>query len=613
MPATDETARIHMQGFEVKGGPATGRRHLPRLRRVLARAGLDAFLVPHEDEYQNEYLPDANERLAWVSGFTGSAGAAFIGRERAVLFVDGRYTLQGRAQTDAGLFEVEDLVSPGLAAWLRGNLRAGERVGYDPRLHTPDALKPIEDACRRAGATLCATDENPIDASWEDRPPQPAAALVPHPLDCAGESHADKRARLARGLRDEGLQAFVLTAPASIAWLLNVRGGDVRHSPLCLARALLHDDGSVDLFVNPGKVDTAVGQHLGEQLRLQAPDALPGALDGLRGRRVGLDPASASAWFFARLNAAGAELVRAADPCVGPRARKNAIEVEGAHCSHRRDGAALTRFLHWLATTAQSGDEDEISAALRLQAFRRELPELLDLSFETISAAGPNSALPHYRVSIKSNRRLKRGTLYLVDSGGQYRDGTTDVTRTVAIGRPNREMRERYTDVLRGHIGLATARFPAGTVGAHLDALARAPLWSGGFDYDHGTGHGVGSYLGVHEGPQRIARPLTAAPLEPGMIVSNEPGYYRNGAWGIRIENLMVVTAPAAIAGGERPMLGFESLTLAPLERALILRGRLSAAERAWVDGYHAEVLARLAPQLDGEVYRWLETQCAKL
>ena len=605
--------RAPLQSFEVKGGPALGRRNLPRLRQRLEALGLDALLVPHEDEYQNEYLPEAHERLAWVSGFTGSAGAAWIGRGRAVLFVDGRYTLQGRAQTDPELFEVADLLKPGLAGWLAANAQAGERIGYDPRLHTPEGLAALESACRGAGATLVPLEENPIDAAWQDRPPAPAATMIPHPTGFAGEEHAAKRERLAADLRASKLAAFLLPSPASIAWLLNVRGGDVRHSPLCLASALLHADAGVDLFVEPAKTNDALRAHLGEGVRLHPPAALPGAIAGLCGSRVGADPASTAAWFFDRLQAAGAEPVRGPDPCVRPRACKNATEIEGARRAHLRDGLVLTRFLHWLATGAQSGREDEISAAMRLEAMRRELPELLDLSFETISAAGPNSALPHYRASVKSNRRLKRGTLYLVDSGAQFRDGTTDVTRTVAIGRPTREMRERYTQVLRGHIALAMVRFPAGTTGTHLDALARLPLWQAGLDYDHGTGHGVGSYLGVHEGPQRIARALNAAALEAGMIVSNEPGYYRAGEYGIRIENLQVVTPPEPIAGGDRAMLGFEPLTLAPLARDLILRGLLLPAERDWVDGYHARVLEAHAPRLDAATRTWLEAQCAPL
>jgi Xaa-Pro aminopeptidase len=602
-----------LQSFDVKGGPALGRRNLPRLRRRLAALGLDALIVPHEDEYQNEYLPAAHERLAWVSGFTGSAGAAWIGRQRAVLFVDGRYTLQGRAQTDPALFDIADLQNPGLAGWLAANAKPGERIGYDPRLHTPDNLAALEAACQGAGATLVPLEENPIDAAWEDRPPAPAAAMSPHPLEFAGEEHASKRERLAADLRAAKLAGFLLTSPASIAWLLNVRGGDVRHTPLCLATALLHADASVDLFVDPSKTGAAVRAHLGDSVRLQPPSALTQTLAGLRGSRIGVDPASTPAWFFDRLRAAGAETVRGPDPCVRPRACKNAIEIEGARRAHLRDGLAVTRFLHWLATEAQSGQEDEISAAKRLEAMRRDLPELLDLSFETISAAGPDSALPHYRASVKSSRRLRRGTLYLVDSGAQFRDGTTDVTRTVAIGRPTREMRERYTQVLRGHIALATVRFPAGTTGTHLDALARLPLWQAGLDYDHGTGHGVGSYLGVHEGPQRIARAMNAAALEPGMIVSNEPGYYRAGEYGIRIENLQVVTPPAPIDGGERPMLGFEPLTLAPLARELILRGLLLPAERDWVDRYHARVLEAHAPRLDRAARAWLEAQCAPL
>ncbi len=601
------------QSFDVKGGPKVGRRNLPKLRAALAKAGLDGFLIPHEDEYQNEYLPEANERLAWATGFTGSAGAALILADVAVLFVDGRYTVQGGAQTDETLFEVCDLVSEGPAKWIAANASEGLRIGYDPKLHSPASVRPLAEAAAKAGAVLVAVTENPVDIAWKDRPAQPLAEIVVHPDTFAGEPHAEKRERLSGSLAQQGLDAAVLTAPASLAWLFNIRGGDVAHTPLPLGAAILRKDASAALFVHPDKVTAAVRAHLGNQISIRPESEFAQGLAALSDQRVLVDPAQSSAWVFSALGDANATVHRGEDPCSLPRACKNAVELEGAREAHRRDGAVLTMFLHWLATEGQSGTMDEIVAATKLEELRRTLPELRDLSFESISAAGPNSALPHYRVSTASNRKLKRGSLYLIDSGGQYPDGTTDVTRTVAIGRPKPEMRDRYTLVLKGHIALSVIRFPEGTAGAHLDALARAALWNAGLDYDHGTGHGVGSYLGVHEGPQRIARALSPTPLMPGMIVSNEPGYYKPGGYGIRIENLQAVAPPSEIEGGDRKMLGFETLTLAPLERGLIQKRLLTKDERDWVNRYHARVWDEIGPRVGGEAKTWLEAQCAPL
>ncbi|MEO0720952.1 MAG: aminopeptidase P family protein [Pseudomonadota bacterium] len=601
------------QSFDVKGGPQIGRTNLPKLRAAIAAADLDGVYLPHEDEYQNEYLPAANERLGWASGFTGSAGCAMILKDSATLFVDGRYTLQAADQVDTDLFDIEGLPDPGPFGWLAMQELDGAVIGYDPRLSNPNDIARLESAARKAGASIKALNTHPVDIAWTDRPDQPAAPVVAQPLANAGESSADKRARLARALKADGADAAVITAPASIAWLFNIRGGDVAHSPLPLGRAILNDDGTAELYLDEAKTSPELRSHLGNGVALKPYAEIDAGLEALSGKTVSLDPDSASAWFFDAAVAAGAEILRQRDPVALPKARKNDAELVGAARAHERDAVALVRFLHWLDTEAQSGDETEISAAVKLQDFRLELDGLKDLSFETISGAGPNGAFPHYRVSTASNRSLEKGSLYLVDSGGQYLDGTTDVTRTVPIGTPSSAMREHYTLVLKGHIALATVRFPQGTTGTHLDALARYPLWQAGLDYDHGTGHGVGVYLGVHEGPQRIAKAWNSVPLEPGMIVSNEPGYYKSGGYGIRIENLQYVTEPETIDGGERAMLGFHNLTWAPLARRLIHVGLLTPDEHAWVDAYHADVLEKIGPKLNPADRAWLEQACAPL
>jgi Xaa-Pro aminopeptidase len=602
------------QTFQDHADPSFGTLHLPLIREAVERQGLDGFVIPHEDEHQNEYLPAANDRLAWATGFTGSAGAAVVLRDRAAVFVDGRYALQVRDQVDLNLFEVRDLVDGGVSAWLEDALTAGQTLGYDPRLHSPDALERLKRAAATAGASLRAVADNPLDQAWgKARPAQPRAPVVAHPLQFSGEDCADKRARIGADLARQGADAAVLTAPASIAWLFNIRGGDVIRSPLPLAQAILMQDGSARLFLDPAKVTEGLPAWLGNQVILEPPQALLGALAGLKGLNVLVDPAQSSAWYFDTLQGAGAEVLRAPDPTALPRACKNAVEIEGARRAHARDGAALSRFLHWLASEAEATLPDEIAVVRELEAFREATGALKDLSFDTIAGAGPNGAIVHYRPVERLNRRLEPGSLLLVDSGAQYLDGTTDVTRTVAIGRPSEEMRERFTLVLKGHLALAGARFPAGVSGSALDALARMALWRRGLDYDHGTGHGVGSYLGVHEGPQRISKGPSSVALQPGMIVSNEPGYYKTGAYGIRIENLQVVTPAADIPGGERPMLGFEALTLAPIDRRLIVTGLLTREELQQMDAYHARVLAAIGPQLEGEARAWLEGACAPL
>mgnify|MGYP003627153474 CR=1 FL=1 len=601
------------QSFEVKGGPQFGRDHLPLLRAALKQAGLDGFVIPHEDEYNNEYLPDCNERLAWATGFTGSAGAAVVLTETAAVFADGRYTVQVREQVDPALFMIEDLVETPPHDWIARNAPKGAKIGYDPKLHSPDALEHLNRAARKAGAEMVRVDTNPIDTAWVDRPAPPAATVNPHPIEFAGEDHATKRARVAADIVDDGADAAAITAPPSLAWLFNLRGGDVSRSPLALGAAILNADGTATLFMDPEKLSAEARSHLGNEVAIRPEAEFADGLADYTGKTVSVDPANSSAWVFDQLNAAGATIKRRRDPVLLPKAIKNKVEIEGSRQAHIRDGAALTRFLHWLDTEAQSGEVNEIEAAIKLAEFRGELTDLKDLSFDTISGFGQNGALPHYRVSEASNLTLARGSLYLVDSGGQYPDGTTDVTRTVPIGEPSDEMRERFTLVLKGHIGLSMARFPYGTSGGQLDVLARLPLWSHGLDYDHGTGHGVGSFLGVHEGPQRIAKSGSGEPLKPGMIVSNEPGFYKEKAYGIRIENLIVVTEATPIDGGERKMMGFENLTLAPINRDLIDLSILTQDERDWVDAYHADVLVKIGPQVDGPVADWLKTACAPL
>jgi Xaa-Pro aminopeptidase len=603
------------QTFDETTDPSFGPKHVPLIRAAMKAQGLDGFLVPHEDEHQNEYLPEANDRLGWATGFTGSAGAAVILADKAAIFVDGRYTLQVRDQVDADVFEIRDLVEGGVPAYLETATGKGQLIGYDPRLHSPDALERLKAAAAKAGAALKPVAANPLDEAWgAARPSQPTAPVVPHALIHAGEESSAKRNRIGQALAGKNADATVLTAPSSIAWLFNVRGGDVIRSPLPLGQAILNKDGSARLFLDPVKVSPELRAWLGNEVALETPDDLPAALADLKGKRVLIDPGQSSAWYFDTLLKAGAEVVRGEDPCALPRACKNPVEIAGTREAHARDGVAVTRFLHWVATEGQSRTVDEVEVVTRLEGFRQDTGALKDLSFDTIAGAASNGAIVHYRPTTRLNKQAEQGSLLLVDSGAQYLDGTTDITRTVAIGEPSQEMRERFTLVLKGHLALAAIRFPAGTTGSALDVLARAPLWNLGLDYDHGTGHGVGSYLGVHEGPQRISKLPNFVALRPGMILSNEPGYYKEGAYGIRIENLQFVTEPAPIPGGEREMLGFETLTLAPMDRRLIVVEMLTAQERAQMDAYHARVLEVVGPRVEQpDVRAWLEAACAPL
>ena len=599
---------IMFQTYDPVSDRTYARKHLPLFRAELKKRNLDGFIVPHDDEYQNEYIPAYAERLRWASGFSGSAGVAVVFADSAVIFVDGRYTLQVRQQADDAFFSYEDIVETPLDAWLAKNAKAGARIGYDPMLHTGAGLEKLDAAAKKAGFTLVPVEDNPIDAAWTDQPARPLAPVKAHRLEFAGMSSAEKRRDIALTVKEAGADMALITSPSSVAWLFNIRGGDVSRTPLPLARAILSADGAASLFIAPEKVGNELAGHLGPEVDIRAETEVEGALEklGAERRSVAVDPGLAPVKYVQALREAGARIIELTDPCALPRACKNAVEISGTKSAHVRDGAAVTRFLHWIASEAQSGDVDEIAAAKKLESFRAESGELADLSFDTISAAGPNGAICHYRVSTETNRKLLSGSLYLIDSGGQYKDGTTDITRVAPIGRPSEEMRDRFTRVLKGHIGLAVMRFPAGTTGHQLDMIARKPLWDAGLDYDHGTGHGVGSFLGVHEGPQRIAKALNSQALKPGMIVSDEPGFYKAGEFGIRIENLIVVTEPQPVEGGEREMMGFETITLAPINLDLVVPSLLTAAERDWLNTYHARVRRILTPLLPNGVAEWL-------
>ena len=601
------------QNYDVRGGADQGRKAIPLIRAQLEQLGLDGLFVPHEDEWQNEYLPDCAERLAWATGFTGSAGAAIILRDKAYLFSDGRYTQQALSQTAPELFEQRDLVDQGPAVWLKAEAPSGAKIGYDPRLVPPDVLARLKESAAQAGVELVAVGVNPIDQAWQDRPAEPSAEIVPHPETFSGESSASKRSRIGEKLAGDGIEASVLTSPAALAWLFNIRGKDVTRTPLALGSAILNKDGTAQLFVKPEKVTPELRGFLGNEVSISTEPNFVEALKKTSGKRVLVDPSLSSAHVFDALHAAGAQIVRGQDPTILPRALKNAVEIAGTKRAHARDGVALANFLHWFDVEAPKGQLTEIDICKAIEGFRMATGALQDLSFDSISGAGPNGAFPHYRVTVESNRKVDQDNLFLLDSGGQYLDGTTDVTRTVAVGTPSAEMKDRFTRVLKGHIALSRVRFPKGTTGSALDALARMSLWEGGFDYDHGTGHGVGSYLGVHEGPHRIAKVPNHVALEPGMIVSNEPGFYKIDGYGIRTENLQYVTPATPIEGGERPMLGFETLTLAPIDRRLIVKEMLTEAELAWLNTYHAKVLAEIGPRVEADVRAWLEAATAPL
>ncbi len=588
-------------------GSLTPAEKLAAVRALLAADGLDGMIVPRSDEHLGEYVPPSAERLAWLTGFTGSAGMAVVLADNAAVFSDGRYTLQLEQQTEGALWQRAHLVASPPADWAARHA-PGARLGYDPWL----LAEPVLAAFTKAGLRCVPLELNPIDAVWADRPSPPMAPARPHPLKDAGESSADKRERLAKILRDASQDAAVITDPASIAWLLNIRGSDVEFTPIALGFAMLQADGQVDLFMAEEKLPAETCAWLGNQVQPQPREALPGALAGLAGKTVRVDLAGSPAWFAARLREAGATLADAPDPCLLPKACKNATEQRGARDCHQRDAVALCRFLHWLGTAP--GHETELSAAARLVTFREAVEGFRGESFPAISSAGEHGAVIHYRVDEASNRPINPDEVYLIDSGAQFHDGTTDVTRTVWTGptAAPESLRDRYTRVLKGHVALSALTFPQGIAGAHVDAFARAALWQVGLDYDHGTGHGVGSYLSVHEGPARIHRDANPVPLAAGMILSNEPGFYLPGSYGIRIENLLLVV-PAELSAA-KPFLRFETLTLAPYDRRLIAPELLSADERHWIDRYHARVLDAVGPSVadDGERL-WLQAACRPL
>jgi Xaa-Pro aminopeptidase len=583
-----------------------------RLRDIMLRTGLDAVLIPHADEYMNEYVPPCGQRLAWLTGFTGSAGMAAVARKSAALFVDGRYILQAPEQVDTGIFEVLQVPAAKVSDWLGKTLKPGAVVGFDPWLHAPGAVDDLAGELEAKRIKLKPLSRNPVDRVWgRKRPKPPQGMVVPHALKYAGKSAEEKLKELQALLKKDGQDAVVLTFPDSICWLFNIRGADVAHNPVVLAFAIVPVSGKPELFIDAAKIGSEAKAHLASLAKISAPAALETRLAALKqaGKAVRLSPA-APLWFTRKLKGGKARVVRATDPCVLPKARKNTVEIKGARSAHKRDGAAMARFLAWLDREGETGSLDEIAVAQRLETIRSETQALKEISFDTISGAGPNGAIVHYRVTTATNRKLKSGELYLVDSGAQYLDGTTDVTRTVAIGKPTREMQERFTLVLKGHIAIATARFPKGARGIDLDPFARRALWDAGLDFDHGTGHGVGSYLSVHEGPQSISKGGMQV-LEPGMIISNEPGYYKTGAYGIRIENLVLVGEPEKAAGGERETMSFETLTLVPIDRRLVLAEMLSPAELDWLNAYHRRVREMIGPELGPPDREWLEQSTA--
>jgi Xaa-Pro aminopeptidase len=593
---------------------------LTALREELKRRGLDGFIVPISDEHMSEYVGDYAQRLGWLTGFGGSAGFAAVTLTHAAIFVDGRYTVQVCEQVDGALFDYKSVPGDTLSGWLAEVCERGAKIAYDPWLHTWKWVAALEQAVEPRGITLVPASSNPIDAVWADRPaPSPARASV-HDEALAGQSSAEKRAAVADWLAKEGHDAVVIPALDSIAWLLNMRGSDVAHTPVALSYVIAHKDGSAELFIAPEKVTPELTRHLGNAVTIRDRAAFEGAVAGeFAGKSVALDPDFAVAGIAQALRAGGATFAFKTDPTILAKAVKNPVEQAGQREAQARDGAAVTRFLRWLEVEAPKGGVDELGAAAQLAAFRAEDPALRDLSFDTISAAAGHAALPHYKVDADSNISIPPGSIYLVDSGGQYANGTTDITRTVWVGpgEPSAEMRDRNTRVLKGHIQIARAVFPQGTCGAQLDSFARQYLWEAGVDYAHGTGHGVGSFLSVHEGPQRIAKASggqagTGQELFAGMILSNEPGYYKQGHFGIRIENLVLVEE-RQIAGAEGRYLGFETLTFVPLDRRLIDKALLTAEEVAWVNDYHAQVRALLAPRLAGDDLAWLERETRAL
>jgi Xaa-Pro aminopeptidase len=603
----------HFQTFEEPESGVALTARLSAFREELARRGLAGFVIPRADAQQNEYVAPSEERLAWLTGFTGSAGLAIVLGASAAVFVDGRYTLQAAKQVDHKAWSVEPLIDPSPESWLASHLEAGDRLGFDPWLHTSAAAERLASACLKAGAELVAVDSNPVDSVWTERPAPPLGPVVVHGTRFAGEAEAEKLRRIRLEMAKLGVDALVLSDSHAVAWTFNIRGADVSHTPLPLSYALVPKDGRPIVFIDPRKLSNSARDHLEQSADVAEPDALTPKLTELArsGASIALDSATAADALSRLIEAAGGKPVRGNDPVSLLKAVKNLTEIEGTRTAHRRDAVALARFLAWIDREAPSGALTEIDAVEALESFRRDTGALKDVSFPTIAGTGPNGAIVHYRVTRKTNRRISPGDLLLIDSGAQYEDGTTDVTRTIAIGTPTDEMRDRFTRVLRGHIAIARAVFPDGTTGAQLDSLARQYLWQAGIDFEHGTGHGVGSYLSVHEGPARISK-LGTTPLRRGMILSNEPGYYKTDAFGIRIENLELVVS-ADIAGAEKPVNAFETLTLAPIDRRLIDLNMLDGDELRWLNDYHTRVGHEVRSHVDEATKLWLDAATAPL
>jgi Xaa-Pro aminopeptidase len=595
------------QTFEDSSERAASASRAAALRAELKRRGLDGFIVPRADRHQGEYVPACEARLAWLTGFTGSAGTAIVLSERAAIFVDGRYMLQVRDQVDTAVFAVEHLVDNPPEKWLEANLTAGARLGYDPRLHTADQAEKLAKACTAAGATLVPVEQNPIDAVWPDRPAPPLGRVTVRGETLAGEAAAAKLARVQAEIAKLKSDALIVSDPHNVAWAFNIRGADVAHTPLPLCFARVPREGRPAVYIDGRKLSNEARDYLETLADVREPAAFSDDLAALGAAKatVRVDSATGADAITRLISEAGGEVIRGADPITLMKAVKNATEIAGMRAAHLRDGAAVANFLAWFDREAPKGQLTEIDAVAALETFRRDTGLLKEVSFPTIAGAGPNGAIVHYRVTRATNRRIAPDELFLLDSGAQYEDGTTDITRTVLVGTPTAEMRDRFTRVLKGHIAIARAVFPDGTTGAQLDSFARQYLWEAGIDFDHGTGHGVGSYLSVHEGPASISKRGTAVALKRGMILSNEPGYYKEGAYGIRIENLVLVAA-AKVGGAEKDVNAFETLTLAPIDRRAIDPALMTADEIAWLDGYHARVAAALAPLVTADTHAWL-------
>lgn len=600
------------QSYENRGGPDHCAERIKNLREQFKKQKLDGFILPRSDKHLNEYVAPHDERLLWLTGFSGSAGLAIILNNKAAIFIDGRYTLQVQNEVDKKIITPVPIAEKLPHKWLGENIKRGQKIGIAPTLHSVKSYETYLEVIEKAGATLISVTKNPVDQIWNDQPTVPENPVVSHPKKYAGLDTAEKIELIQSKLKEKQCDAFVVTAPESICWLFNIRGSDIRHTPIMLANAIIHRQAKPELFLKSDRLGARAKEQVAANARILNPDQFEDRLKvlGSKFKKVLIDPMRTNGAIYQTLRASRAEIIRGDDPCSLPKAKKNKAEIEGSRQAHIRDGLAVTKFLHWLSENADKNTLDEINSAKALEKFRFDTGALKDISFETISGAGPNGAIVHYRVSEQSNRRLNMGDLYLVDSGAQYQDGTTDITRTIAIDAPTTKptgpMRKHYTLVLKAHINLATAYFPKGTRGVDLDPLVRAPLWQAGLDFAHGTGHGVGSFLSVHEGPQGISSRATV-PLEPGMIISNEPGYYREGAYGIRLENLILVSDPEDISGGEHKMMHFETLTLAPFDRHLIDCKYLDERELKWLNNYHRTVYKTLSPELKGPVKSWLK------